>query len=54
MKKNTKVKLGRKPSEDPKVAVIFYIKRSTLNKIGGKEGAREIAIKACEKASKQK
>lgn len=44
-----KVKLGRKKAEDPKVAVIFYILQSVVDKVGGKPAARDIAINACKK-----
>lgn len=47
-------KSGRKPVDDPKVQISFYPKQSEVEKVGGKEGAQEIALKAVQKQAKKK
>jgi hypothetical protein len=45
---------GRKPAEDPKIAINIYPLTSQVKKIGGKDKVKAIAIKAVEEASNSK
>lgn len=44
---------GRKPVDDPKVQVSFYPLQSEVDKLG-KEKCQEIALKAVQRAAKNK
>lgn len=48
-----KKKLGRKPAADPKVEMRIYPHKSWVDKLGFEE-AREVAVKAIEKAANKK
>lgn len=45
-KKTKKEKRGRKPLDDKAIKVSIYPRESTVEKIGGIETAKEIALKA--------
>lgn len=49
-----KSKAGRKKVDDPKIQVSFYPLQSEVKKVGGKEKAQEIALKAVQNAAKKK
>ena len=49
---NKKGKSGRKPYLNPldkKVRVEFWVKAKTIENLGGKEKAKALAVKACER-----
>lgn len=43
-KRPAKPKVGRRPSEDPKIRVMFYIETSVVNDVGGMEEAKARCI----------
>lgn len=54
MAKKKKSKAGRKPVADPKVEMRIYPVKSAVDKVGGIEEAKEIAVDAIYKAAKKK
>ena len=47
-----RAKSGRKPIEDKKIAVTFYVRQSEVDKVGGVENAKIIAAAAVEDGAK--
>ncbi len=52
MKKQEKIKMGRKQAEDPKKLVGFYMHQSAIDAIGGMDAIRREASRHCTQLAK--